>query len=111
MTSAFDLSQAAWSYAAVTPAPIARELGIARGQSQLARPFPSAQPAAYWARQTRGYDWSQEDRIPAVPFNQILWKGLTGGATYPAVRSGTDLSRNREMVLSERSRHFLYEQP
>lgn len=111
MTAAFDLSQAAWSYTAITPAPIAHELGVARGDSQLAPAFPSAQPAAYWARQTRGFDWSQEDRIPAVLFNQILWKGLTGGATYPAARSGTNLSRNRKTVLTERSRHFLYERP
>jgi YVTN family beta-propeller protein len=111
MTAIFDLKLAAWSYTAITPEPIARELGVALKQSQLAPAFHDAQPAAYWARQTRGFDWSQEDRIPAVLFNQILWKGLTGGAPYPAARSGKDLSRDREALFNEHATHFLYEQP
>jgi hypothetical protein len=64
----------------------------------------------YWARQTRGYDWSQEDRVPAVPFNQILWKGLTGGLPYPAARNEQDFSRDRASVLKARSVRFLYQE-
>jgi YVTN family beta-propeller protein len=109
MTDVFDLKQSAWNYDAIAPAPIASELGVALKQSELAVPFHDAQPAAYWARQTRGFDWSQEDRVPAVPFNRILWKGLAGDIPYPAARSGQDLSRDRENVLKERSAHFLYE--
>ncbi|HEY1648796.1 MAG TPA: hypothetical protein VGF96_12490 [Terracidiphilus sp.] len=111
MTAVFDLNQAAWSYTAITPEPIARELGVALKQSQLAPAFHDAQPAAYWARQTRGFDWSQEDRIPAVLFNQILWKGLSGGVPYPATRSGKDLSRDRQALVKEDTTHFLYQQP
>jgi YVTN family beta-propeller protein len=111
MTDVFDLRQAVWSYTAITPAPIARELGIALKQSQLAPAFHDAQPALYWARQTRGFDWSQEDRIPAVLFNQILWKGLTDGVPYPAARNEKDLSRNRETLLKEHTTHFLYHEP
>ena len=108
MTEVFDLDQATWTYTAVAPAPIAQALAVALKQSESAPLFHDAQPAAYWARQTRGFDWSQEDRVPAVLFNQILWKGLTGGAPYPAVRSGQDLSQERKTVLKERSAHFLY---
>jgi YVTN family beta-propeller protein len=108
MTDVFDLHQATWTYAAIAPAPIARELGIALHQSELAPAFHDAEPAEYWARETRGFDWSQEDRIPAVLFNQILWNGLTGGALYPAARSGKDLSQDRDMVRKEQTRHFLY---
>jgi YVTN family beta-propeller protein len=111
MTAVFDLKQASWSYTAVTPAPIAKELAAALGWSAPAVSFHESHPAAYWARRTRGYDWSKEDRIPAVLFNQVLWKGLTGGASYPAARSGKDLSRDRRAVLAQRSRHFLYQQP
>jgi hypothetical protein len=78
-------------------------------QQQSALGFRDAQAAAYWACQTRGLDWSQEDRIPAVLFNQILWKGLTGGLPYPAVCSGQDLSHDRAVVLKDRSTHFLYQ--
>ena len=109
MTEIFNLKQAAWTYTAITPAPIARELGVALKQSELAPEFHDVQPAAYWARVTRGFDWSREDRVPAVLFNQILWKGLAGGRPYPAARSGNDLSRDRARVLKERSARFLYE--
>jgi YVTN family beta-propeller protein len=111
MTEAFDLRQATWSYTAIMPAPIAHELGVALNQSQLAPPFHDAQPAAYWARRTRGFDWSQEDRIPTALFNQILWKGLTGGTPYPFARSRTDLSRDRDVLLRQHASDFLYRQP
>jgi YVTN family beta-propeller protein len=115
MTDVFDLNQAAWTYNAITPAPIARELSTTLEQSQngasgaKGASFHDAQSAAYWASQTRGFDWSVEDRVPAVLFNQILWKGLTGGLPYPAMRSGQDLSHDRAAVLKARSIRFLYE--
>ncbi len=108
MTAVFDLKQRSWNYTAITPAPIAQQLAAALGTSPPAVSFHVAHPAAYWARQTRGFDWSKEDRVPAVLFNQILWNGLTGGAPYPSARSGEDLSRNRQALLAERSRRFLY---
>jgi len=110
MTAVFDLNQAEWNYTAIAPAPIARELDTALKLNQPASAFHDAQPPAYWARLTRGFDWSQEDRIPAVLFNQILWKGLTGGAPYPIARSGNDLSQHRDEVLKTRTRRFLYQQ-
>ena len=109
MTDVFDLKQANWNYTVTTPAPIARELDAALHEAKPAAEFHGARSAAYWARLTRGFDWSQEDRIPAVRFNQILWKGLTGGAPYPSARSGKDLSQNRDVVLKERARRFLYQ--
>jgi YVTN family beta-propeller protein len=109
MTAVFDLKQSSWTYNAVTPAPIERELGPARQQSQLGPAYHDAQSAAYWARQTRGFDWSVEDRVPAVLFNQILWKGLTGGLPYPALRNQQDYSRDRAAVLKARSIRFLYQ--
>ncbi len=109
MTSIFDLNQSTWTYNVIVPAPIAGELSPASLQGQLAPEFRDAQPAAYWARQTRGFDWSQEDRVPAVLFNQILWKGLTGGLPYPALRSQRDLSQDRANVLKVRNTRFAYQ--
>jgi hypothetical protein len=48
--------------------------------------------------------------VPAVLFNEILWKGLTGGRPYPAVRDQQDLSRDRAAVMKARSIQFLYQQ-
>ena len=109
MTAVFDLKQSAWNYDAVMPAPIARELSASPLQDQSASAFHDAQSAAYWARETRGFDWSQEDRVPAVLFNQILWKGLTGGLPYPAARDRQDLSRDRAVVLKARRVRFLFQ--
>ncbi|HEX8711982.1 MAG TPA: hypothetical protein VF730_08925 [Terracidiphilus sp.] len=109
MTAVFDLKQSSWNYTAVTPTPIAQELSKVLGKSESAAEFHDAKPAGYWARQTRGFDWSKEDRIPSALFNQILWKGLTGGLPYPAARNEQDLSRDRAAVLKSRSTHFLYE--
>jgi hypothetical protein len=109
MTAIFDLKQSAWTYVAVMPAPIAKELSRSPLQDQGASAFHDAQSVAYWSRQTRGFDWSQEDRVPAVLFNQILWKGLTGGLPYPAARDQQDYSRNRAAVVKARSVHFLFQ--
>jgi len=71
--------------------------------------FHDAQPAAYWARQTRGFYWSVEDRVPAVLFNQIVWKGLTGGLPYPATPDHQNYSHDRAAVLKQCSIRFLYQ--
>jgi YVTN family beta-propeller protein len=44
--------------------------------------------AAYWAKQTRGFDFSEEDRVPVRLMNEVMWAGLMDGKPYPAVRSG-----------------------
>jgi YVTN family beta-propeller protein len=109
MTSVFDLKQSAWTYSTITPAPIATAISSPRQESQLDPAFHDAHPAAYWARQTRGFDWSVEDRVPTALFNRILWQGLTGDVTYPAIRDRQDYSRDRVDVLKVRSAHFLYQ--
>jgi hypothetical protein len=39
--------------------------------------------AAYWARVTKGMDFSKEDLVDAETFNRILWKGIMGNKPYP----------------------------
>lgn len=109
MTAVFDLNQSAWTYTAITPVPISIALAPALQEGQLGPAFHSAHSAAYWARQTRGFDWSTEDHVPPVLFNQILWKGLTGGLPYPSARNGLDYSRDRAAVLKSRGFRFVYE--
>ena len=47
-----------------------------------------AHDAAYWDHATRGFDFSDADRVPADIFNEVLWEGLKPGVPYPTVREG-----------------------
>jgi len=79
MTDVFDLSQRDWSFDTCIPAPLsATDLPLPKQAA-----WQNAEPASYWATKTAGYDWTQEDRVPAVAFNEILWTGLHQGAPYP----------------------------
>jgi YVTN family beta-propeller protein len=110
MTEAFDLNQSTWNYTAIAPAPISAALAPPRQAGQFIPSFQDAHSAAYWAHQTRGFDWSTEDHIPTALFNQMLWKGLAGSLPYPSIRDHQDYSHDREIVLKTRSIHFLYEE-
>jgi YVTN family beta-propeller protein len=110
MTAVFDLGQSNWTYTGITPEPISAAIAPSQTEGQHSPVFHDAHPAAYWARLTHGFDWSTEDHIPTALFNQILWKGLTGGLPYPAVRDRQDYSHDREAVLKTRNMHFLYQE-
>jgi YVTN family beta-propeller protein len=43
--------------------------------------------AAYWAKVTRGMNFSREDAIDVQAYNRILWKGLMGSKPYPAAHA------------------------
>ena len=42
--------------------------------------------AQYWAAKTRGFDFSEEDRVPAELYNKILWEGIKG-TTAPTAKT------------------------
>ena len=48
-----------------------------------------AHDAAYWERQTRGFDFSGAGRVPADLNNEVLWQGLKGDKPYPTLRAGS----------------------
>jgi hypothetical protein len=52
--------------------------------------------AAYWARATRGMNFSREDAIDVQAYNRILWKGLMGSKPYPGARSRPDRDDDAE---------------
>ena len=56
--------------------------------------------AAYWAKVTRGMDFSAEDRFNFAQYNRILWQGLMGNKPYPAEPSGLDLRSDRAELLA-----------
>jgi len=93
MTAAFNTSQASWTYSAfpaqilfTTTLPILNKAP----QNLEALPHPT-HDAAWWEAQTKGMDFSREDRIPTERFNRIIWKGMMGDKPYPTARwqSGT----------------------
>lgn len=61
--------------------------------------FKPAHDSAYWEEQTKGFDFSAEDRIDAEQFNLVIWKGLMGDKPYPVERSGSDLRMHRRELL------------
>lgn len=101
MTDAFDTTQASWTYSAfpaqilfTTQLPILNKAKV--NLSALPRP---THDAAWWDAHTKGFDFSQEDRVDPEKFNRVLWEGLMGDNPYPTTRSGLDLRHNREQLL------------
>jgi YVTN family beta-propeller protein len=91
MADVFDLNQTDWNFSPIIPAPLsATQLPLPKTAA-----WQNAHPAAWWAAQTTGYDWTQEDRIPAVQFNMVLWAGLHHNVAYP-VRARNDTTSDQD---------------
>ncbi|MBI3785968.1 MAG: beta-propeller fold lactonase family protein [Deltaproteobacteria bacterium] len=52
--------------------------------------------AQYWARVTKGMDFTVEDRVDFARYNRILWTGMMGNKPYPHAPTGRGLRKNRE---------------
>jgi len=97
MTNIFDQTQVSWTYTA-TPSPYLTGTTVFTMADPIRR-FADSQPARsketpeWLAQQTRGFDWSAADRVPADLYNRIQWEALKAGVPYPTERSGADLRR------------------
>jgi DNA-binding beta-propeller fold protein YncE len=102
MADIFNKTPRAWSFTAV-PSPYLYGTDLA---SELpAKPVGMVVPksthsAKYWARVTKGMDFSSEDKFNFARYNRILWKGLMGNKPYPAASTGKDLRKNRKEYLA-----------
>ena len=98
MSDIFNISPSAWSFTA-TPAAIlyCTKLPLPGPAQPCTNPTPNA---AYWARVTKGMDFTDADLVDGGQFNRILWKGLMGNRPYPAAPTGFDLRKNREQLLA-----------
>lgn len=92
MTDAFDTkTRGAWTFAAEAStvlqttevAPLVAALGARYTDGAAVVP---AHDAKYWDRATRGFDFSEADRVPTAKFNRVLWKGLMGTKAYPEIK-------------------------
>jgi DNA-binding beta-propeller fold protein YncE len=112
MTDVFDIKQKTWTFTA-TPSGLLCGTGVTLLSSTsacegVAALYPT-HTAAYWAKVTKGMDFSVEDKVDGEQFNRILWKGLMGDKPYPSSPSGLDLRANRRELL-ERYRTNLQQQ-
>jgi len=89
MSKVFDItSLGAWSYnATASTVLLSTSLKLAQGKESVKfAQGPIIKPkhtAAYWERVTRGFDFSDADRVPPAKYNKVLWKGLMGSKPYP----------------------------
>jgi hypothetical protein len=90
MADVFDMeSSGKWTFNAVASTLLkSTTLGLDSNTTKFAT-GPNLKPthdARYWAEKTRGFDFSEEDRVPAGLYNKILWEGLKGSPA-PVVAS------------------------
>jgi hypothetical protein len=56
--------------------------------------------SAWWAAKTKGFDFSDADRVDADAFNRKLWQGTMGHTVpYPTIRSHQHLRQNRAKLI------------
>ena len=111
MADIFNTTPSPWSFTATPSAMLYAQyaLPLPPKPAGLIVPKP-AHNAKYWARVTKGMDFTDEDRVDPADFNRILWKGMMGNKPYPAAPTGTDLRQNREELLA-RYRQSLKQKP
>jgi hypothetical protein len=95
MSDVFDIrSPAAWTYSAVastvlsTTSLSAVDIGVKYADGPTVVP---KHDAAYWDNATRGFDFSDADRVPPDLYNEVLWEGLMDGKPWPTHRSGLQM--------------------
>jgi YVTN family beta-propeller protein len=68
--------------------------------AKISSSVPQLHESAWWAAKTKGFDFSDADRIDADAFNHILWQGSMGdNVPYPTERSGLDMRQNRAQLI------------
>jgi hypothetical protein len=108
MTDVFNLSQTAWNYTGtispyLSTTLIGKNAVAAKPSVRFADSLPAkpARSPQWWARATRGFDWSDADKVAGTvneegAYNQIEWQGVRPGVPYPTHRSGQDLRVRHE---------------
>ena len=85
-----------WSFTAA-PAPILYNTKLLLPPKPLGLIVPKpAHNAKYWARVTKGMDFTDADRLDSLAFNRILWKGMMGNKPYPPSLAGKFPRKNRD---------------
>ncbi|HTQ55923.1 MAG TPA: hypothetical protein VMI94_15755 [Bryobacteraceae bacterium] len=110
MADIFDTTPGTWRYTASPSALLYNtSLPLPPQSAAMAVPKPS-HDAAYWARVTKGMNFTDADLLDGAGFNRILWHGLMGDQPYPTTPTGQDLRQNRAELLA-RYRQSLRQSP
>jgi YVTN family beta-propeller protein len=93
MSDVFDINSSGhWTYNAVASTVLQNtnlqlslaDIGVQYAEGPVVMP---KHDAAYWAKATRGFDFSKEDRVPPALYNKVLWEGMMGNKPYPVVHT------------------------
>jgi hypothetical protein len=104
MADVFDPNQSEWTYSAVPSAMLYNTtLPLPARAAGLRVPKPTHN-AEYWARVTKGLDFSTEDRLEPTTYNRILWQGLKGGRMYPTDKSLVETRQHYKEALTPNQR-------
>jgi DNA-binding beta-propeller fold protein YncE len=103
MADIFNTTPSAWRFTAIPSGflygtDLASQLPAATSANMVVP--KSTHSAKYWARVTKGMNFSSEDKFNFAVYNRILWKGLMGNKPYPAASTGKDLRNNRKEYLA-----------
>jgi DNA-binding beta-propeller fold protein YncE len=94
-----DSEKANWTYAAVASSLLkVTALPIPTSQIFAAATKPT-HSTRYWAQKTKKFDFSEEDKVDAVAYNQVLWAGLMGKKPYPTQRQAATISSDRQQKV------------
>jgi DNA-binding beta-propeller fold protein YncE len=105
MADIFNTTPTPWRFTATPSALLYNtQLLLPPKAAGLIVPKP-AHNAKYWARVTKGMDFTDADRVDPAAFNRILWKGMMRNKPYPLASAGMGLRQNREEG-EEREEHL-----
>ena len=92
MDDVFDISASPyWTYTAVASTVLqTTELNLGGVQFAKGAFIKPKHDAQYWAKVTKGLDFSHADRVPPALYNKVLWQGLMEGKPYPTIHNGSD---------------------
>jgi len=100
MADIFNMAPSPWTFTATPSAYLYNtQLPLPPKPPGMVVPKPMNN-ARYWARVTKGMDFTSEDRFDFASYNRVLWKGLMGNRPYPAAPTGIDLRLNRAQLLA-----------
>jgi DNA-binding beta-propeller fold protein YncE len=95
MADIFNTKPSPWSFTAAPSAFLYNtKLLLPPKPAGMLVPKPTHN-AKYWARVTKGMDFSDADLVDPTAFNRILWKGLMGNKPYPAAADGGQNEESR----------------
>jgi YVTN family beta-propeller protein len=103
MADVFDPTKSTWTFTAV-PSAFLYSTSLPLPPQPVGLVIPkSTHDAKYWAKVTKGLDFSKEDRVDPVAYNRILWKGLKGDTVYPGDANLAETRKRYKQALKAKN--------